>query len=98
MLDKKSIKLEVSAACAVFPGLANAITRALGKRPLWSKLDIIDTLRVWLAYKTLYHSSALLEVTPPGRCYYEAFLALGALPEVQANEPHQDIFKESSHA
>ena len=74
MLDKKQIKLEVSKSCAADPGLAEAITLAMGEQVLWSKLDIVGTLRVWLAYKSL---------TDREPSYYNAFLALTALISLQ---------------
>lgn len=78
-LTMKSIKLEVTQACATDAGLAEAITNALGFRPRWSKLDIVGHMLVWLAYKTVCkQKSATLQTE-----YYDTFLALKQLQMVQ---------------
>ncbi len=82
-LTMKSIKLQVTQACATDAGLAEAITNALGFRPRWSKLDIIGHMLVWLAYKTVCKQQA--ETWQPE--YYDAFLALKQLQKLQL-EPY----------
>jgi len=69
-LTPKQIKLEVTRACALDLTIAPAITTMMGEQPLWSKLDAIGHVLVWLAYKSL---------TERDPTYYNAYLALAAV-------------------